>query len=217
MLYPVTPGSCILAISILLNIIRVENQGSHLDTLSGTLGLGLCVYKRAVRYSPGPPILLRIKTLNKQRLLGCLLPQVEPAMIRIWPNRTSLPNTIRVDQRHGQKVVIWHRRSIGDSEWVFANCLDGTPNVDDLITAFEKALGFVGEVVLDALRTGFVRLVNVDALNGAAEGLGGVGWILVRGRAADGVVEDEDFGGAGAGRTVSESSVMVERKGEKKR
>ena len=70
--------------------------------------------------------------------------------------------------------------------------------------------------MLDALGTGFVRLVDVDALNGAAEGLGGVSWVLVWGRAADGVVEDEDFGGAGAGRTMSTSRLMVERKGEKK-
>ena len=85
-----------------------------------------------------------------------------------------------------------------------------------MITAFEKALGFVGEVVLDALGTGFVRLVDVDALDGAAEGLGGVGWVLVWGRAADGMVKDEDFGGAGAGRTMSASSLMVERKEKKK-
>ena len=85
-----------------------------------------------------------------------------------------------------------------------------------MITAFEKALGFVGEVVLDALGTGFVGLVDVDALDGAAEGLGGVGGVLVWGRAADGVVEDEDFGGAGARRTMSASSLMVERKGERK-
>ena len=86
-----------------------------------------------------------------------------------------------------------------------------------MITAFEKTLGFVGEVVLDALGTGFVRLVDVDALDGAAEGLGGVCWVFVRGRAANGVVEDEDFGGAGAGRKVSASSLMVERKRGKER
>lgn len=57
-------------------------------------------------------------------------------------------------------------------------------------------------MVLDALRAGFVGLVNVDALDGTAEGLkgfGAVGRAFFRGWAADGVVEDEDFGGAGAG------------------
>ena len=121
-------------------------------------------------------------------------------MVRIRTNGAGLAHTIRIDQRHGYKVVVWHRCGVGDPEWVFANRLDGTPKVDDLETAFEEALGFVGEVVLDALGTGFVRLVDVDALDGAAEGSGGVGWVLVRGRAADGVVEDEDFGGAGAGK-----------------
>ena len=86
-----------------------------------------------------------------------------------------------------------------------------------MIAAFEKALGFVGEVVLDALGTGFVGLVDVDALDGAAEGLGCVGWGFVWGRATDGVVEDEDFGGAGARGTVSASNFMVEGKRSNKR
>ena len=60
--------------------------------------------------------------------------------------------------------------------------------------------------MLDALETGFVRLVDVDALDGAAKGLGGVGWAVVWGRTTDRVVEDEKFGGAGAGRTMSASS-----------
>ena len=70
--------------------------------------------------------------------------------------------------------------------------------------------------MLDALGTGFVRLVNVDALDGAAEGLDGVGWVLVWGRPADSVVEDEDFGGASAGRTMSASSLIIERQEEEK-
>ena len=127
-------------------------------------------------------------------------------MIRIRTDRTSLPYTIRINQLHGQKVIIWHRGSICDTERIFADGLDGTPNVDNLKTAFEKALGFVGKVTLDALGTGFVRLVNVDALDGPADGFRGVGWLLIWGGAADGVVEDEDFGGAGAGRTMSAST-----------
>ena len=71
-----------------------------------------------------------------------------------------------------------------------------------MVAAFEKALGVRGEVVLDALGASFVGLVDVDALDGAPEGLGRVGDTLVGGLAADGVVEDEDFGGAGAGRMM---------------
>ena len=53
-------------------------------------------------------------------------------------------------------------------------------------------------MVLDAFGAGFVGLINVDALDGAAEYFGGIGLALVQGLAADGVVEDEDLGGARA-------------------
>ena len=53
-------------------------------------------------------------------------------------------------------------------------------------------------MVLDAFGAGFVGLINVDALDGAAECFGGIGLALVRGLAADSVVEDEDLGGARA-------------------
>lgn len=121
-------------------------------------------------------------------------------MTRIRTNRKSLPDTIRIDQLHGQKVLFGHGRGVRDAERVFADGLDGTPDVDDLVAAFEEALGVGGEVVLDALGAGFVGLVDVDALDGAAEGFGRVGDALVGGLAADGMVEDEDFGGAGAGK-----------------
>ena len=57
-------------------------------------------------------------------------------------------------------------------------------------------------MVLDALGASFVGLVDVDALDGAAEGLEVVGRVVFGRLAADGVVEDEDFGGAGAGRMI---------------
>lgn len=46
--------------------------------------------------------------------------------------------------------------------------------------------GFGGEVVGNAFWASFVGLVDVDALDGAAEG----GGVLGRGGATDGVVED---------------------------
>ena len=122
-------------------------------------------------------------------------------MARIRTNGKSLPDTIRVNQLHGQKVIFGHGRGVRDTERVLADGFDGAPNVDDLVAAFEEAVGVGGEVVLDAFGAGFVGLIDVDALDGAAEGWGRVGWVaeaLVRGLAADGVVEDEDFGGTGA-------------------
>ncbi len=116
-------------------------------------------------------------------------------MILIRSHGKRLPDPIRIDQLHGQKILFGHGRSFCDSERIFADGFDGTPDVDDLVAAFEEAFCLGGEVVLDALRAGFVGLVDVDALDGATEGVGGVFW----GRAADSMVEDEDLGGTGAG------------------
>ena len=127
-------------------------------------------------------------------------------MTLIRPDGKSLPDAIRIDQLHRQEVFIRHGRSVRDTKRVFADGLDGTPDVDDLVAAFEEAVRVGGEVVADAVGTGFVGLVDVDALDGAAEGLrlvGRVGGAVVGGFAADGVVEDEDLGGAGAARTMS--------------
>jgi hypothetical protein len=70
--------------------------------------------------------------------------------------------------------------------------------VDDLDPVLEELLGLVGEVVGYAAERGFVGLVDVNALDGAAEGwaVGGAAVFLL---AADGMVEDED---AGSARTV---------------
>lgn len=54
-------------------------------------------------------------------------------------------------------------------------------------------------MVRHAADGGRVGLVDVHALDGAAEGLGGTTVSGVLGLAADGVVEDEDAGGSGAG------------------
>ena len=180
----------------------MKNQRSNLDTLPRTLSLSPLIHERAMRRPPSPPILLRIKTLNQHDLPRRLLPKIIPAMTQIRTNSKSLPDTVRINQLHGQKVIFGHGRSVHDSERVFADSFDGTPDVDDLVAAFEEALGVGGEVVLDALGASFVGLVDVDALDRAAEGLEAVGRVVFGRLAADGVVEDEDFGGAGAGRMI---------------
>lgn len=64
------------------------------------------------------------------------------------------------------------------------------------MTALQQGFGFVGQVVLDSLGTGFVGLVDVHALDGTAE-IGAVGcWVASC--TADGVVEDEDSVSAGS-------------------
>ena len=97
-------------------------------------------------------------------------------MAWVRTDRKCLPNTIRIDQLHRQKVSFGHRSGVRDAERIFADGFDGPPDVDDLVTAFEEAVGVGGEVVLNALGASFVGLVDMDALDGPAEGgLGGVG------------------------------------------
>ena len=175
----------------------MKNQCSNLNTLSRTLPLRPRIYKGAMWRPPRPSIHLRIKTLDQHKLTWRLLFEVEPAMSRIWQHRESLPNTIRINQLHWQEVLFGHGGSVRDAERVFANGLDGAPEIDDLVATFEEARGLIWEVVLDPLRAGFVGLINMDALDGAPGGFG-VSSALVTGLAPDGVVKDEHPRSAGA-------------------
>lgn len=78
-------------------------------------------------------------------------------------------------------------------------CFSGTTYIDDLEPLLQQRLGLVREVVRHAADGGRVGLVDVHALDRAAEGLDGTAVSGVLGLAADGVVEDEDAGGSGAG------------------
>jgi len=76
----------------------------------------------------------------------------------------------------------------------------GGTNVDDLEAVLEELFGFVGEVVRHAGKRSSVGLVDVHTADRATQRGGGVGGAFadVLGLPTDGVVEDEDAGGAGA-------------------
>ena len=65
--------------------------------------------------------------------------------------------------------------------------IEGPPDVDDADAGFQKGVSFGGEVVVNALGSRFLRLVDVHAGDGVA-GAGG---------AADGVIEEKDALGGG--------------------
>ena len=145
----------------------MEYQRSNLNTLPRTLILKLLIHKRTMRRPSRPPVSLGIKTLDQQDLLGSLLPQKEPLMTLTRLDREGLTDSIRIDQLHGQQILIRNRSRVRNGQRIFTDGFDGAPCVNDLIAAAEKALGFLWEVVGDAFGAGFVGLVDVNLLDGA--------------------------------------------------
>ena len=77
-------------------------------------------------------------------------------------------------------------------EGVFQDCLDGTPDVDDLVSAFQKLGSIFWEVEGDSRLGRLVGLVNVHTLNWTAKVLPSGTFGLT---STDGVVENVDSGG----------------------
>lgn len=154
-----------------------------------------------MRHSSRPSVRLGIKAFDQRHQLRRLrIPEV-PLEAGIRSHRVRLAHPVRVDEFGRDEVIVRDGVRVCDGQRVLENSPDRPPDVDDLVPALEEFGGFVGEVVRDAVFAGGVGLVDVDALDGTAE-LGGntafVSWL-----AADCMVEDEDFGCAGAGCSVS--------------
>lgn len=61
---------------------------------------------------------------------------------------------------------------VADGEWLVCNGVpDGTPHVDDAHTAFEQTLCLFAHVTMHSRDAGFIRLVDMNALDGPANGL----------------------------------------------
>lgn len=118
------------------------------------------------------------------------------------PYRIRLPPPIRINQLRHHQIAIAHAVRVRHRQRVPLHRLDRAPHVDDLHAAFEQLRRFGGQVVRHARQRRAVRLVDVDALDGAAQTQTVVRGFCARRRAPDRVVEDEDAGGAGAARLV---------------
>ena len=145
----------------------MKNQGPNLNTLPRHLSFPLLIHKRTMWHSPRPSVNLTIKTLDQQHLSWGLLVNVKPPMSLTWPDAVRLPFTIRIDQLHRHEILIGHRIRFRDAERVLQDRFDGSPYIDDLVTAFEKLRSFGWQMMEYALRTGGVGLVDVYTLDGA--------------------------------------------------
>lgn len=157
-----------------------------------------------MRHTTRAPIRLGVEALDEQDLLGREPVLVVEAVLGVVRDAQSLAATIRIDEADGHEVGLGHRRGVGHGQGVPKHGLDGPPDVDDLHAAPEERVGFLGQVVRHPGQRRAVRLVDVHALDGAADwgwcGAGGGGFRLfavgprVGYFASDGVVEDEDLG-----------------------
>jgi hypothetical protein len=130
-----------------LCVLRVENQGADLDTLPREMALGLRVHKCSMGDTPSAAIRLGIKALDESHNVGRLAVPEIPLVLRIGLDRIRLSLTIRVDQLGAKKIAIRDRMSIRDSQWTFINGFNWTPNVDDLVSALQEIVSFVGKVI----------------------------------------------------------------------
>lgn len=127
-----------------LTIIRMENQSSHLNTLPRSLIDSLRVRKRRMRHTPRPTINLRIKALNQRHQIRSLRISVIPLNIRIGLDGIRLAFPVRVDELDGYKIAIWDGVRVCYRQRISEDCLDGTPDIDDLVSAFEELWGVFG-------------------------------------------------------------------------
>lgn len=113
-----------------------------------------------MRHPPRKPLVLpTIKTLDQRNLPRRLRILEKPFMPLPRLDNKRLPPPIRIHQRRAHEIGIRDRGGRGDGEGVLVDCLDGTPDVDDLEAVLEELGGEMGEVVGYAVAGGGVRLV----------------------------------------------------------
>lgn len=149
----------------------MEHQSPDLNTLPRLLAFVPRIDKRAVRDASRPSVDLGIEALDQRDFLGRLLVQVMPSMVLVgqdllrlhqhqaqrrtmrrhprhgnigeWAHGKRLAHAIWVDQLYGQQVLFGDGFGVDHAQGVFADSLDRTPYVDDLVSSFEKAVRVV--------------------------------------------------------------------------
>jgi hypothetical protein len=115
-------------------------------------------------------------------------------MPRIILHAIRLTPAIRVDQLNDHKVLIIDTVRFCDSQRITLDGLNGAPDVDNLHASSKQFVCFVGKMVRYTRQRSFIGLIDVHALDWAAQVESiRILWCW----AADCVVEDEDAGCAG--------------------
>lgn len=129
----------------------MENKNPDLDTMSWLPVGHFSVSKRGVRDPPSTPISLPVIAFDQHDLLWSLFVFEVPAVVLVGQDRTRLSHPAGMDQLDGQDVLIRHRVRVADSQRVLVDGLDRTPNVDDLETRLQQAIGVLAQVARDLL------------------------------------------------------------------
>lgn len=114
-------------------------------------------------------------------------------LVRAYGVRFTL--AIGIDQIDGDEVGVWDTVCICDSQRIFQNLLDGTPNIDNLVSSGEELVGDLRKMKRHSGFGSSVRLVDVNARHRATKRLSCRPDVFLR--PANRVVEDEDARGSG--------------------
>ena len=120
----------------------MEHQTAHLNRLPRVIIHSRRIDESGMWHSPCSPIQLGVETLDQCDLLRGLAVQEIPLMIAVGSHSQRLALSILVDEGNTDKVRVWDRVGIRDSERVFVDGLDGSPYVDDLIPGLEETVRF---------------------------------------------------------------------------
>lgn len=119
-------------------------------------------------------------------------------MSRIMLHRIRLTLSVRINQLCNNEAIIADAVRLCNCKRITLHGLDGSPHVDNLYAVLEELFGVFREVVRDSRFGGSVRLIDMHALDGAAETTSCVDNFLVGRLTADGMVEDENARGTSA-------------------
>lgn len=125
----------------------MENQSADLNTLSCGMPLRIRVHERSMGYTPGAAILLGIEALDESHHVRCLAISKIPLVSRIGLDRVRLALAIRIYQLGANKIAIGDGMSVCDGQGTLIDRLNGTPDVDYLVSAIQKLVSFVRKVV----------------------------------------------------------------------
>jgi len=90
-----------------------------------------------------------------------------PSMLFVRAYRKSCALALGSDEADTHEVIFGNRSRIKHGERIFINGLDGSPDVDDLVTRFEEdvCFGIIRDVVSDSAGCCVVGLIDMNALN----------------------------------------------------